>query len=323
MLVRRPGDSARIEIMASRQGARHTKEVSKDSDEPDASTDEGVVLFPGTATEPLAATEDIVWFDPDTLAQRSEIGKSARRPGWWCPENLAPEHSRTPCWGAVQPALCPKLRKATPLWNDPELPLVKRWSHAQGLAIACSARGFAYALLDQMLESLVVGNLFEREPEPHRALLVTQRSAQAWWQDLLARWMHTTTPEGHAVNAQHPDFARHWLLVSYEVWEQDQGELQDWLLASKTQKAIAFHLPGAQAPWANLAGQGQHWALEEGLKFLVAGTHQDLDALAWDPRDRILLSPEKRGDRFGLSWDHALQPGQGISFDPGSGIYYF
>lgn len=279
--------------------------------------------FPSLAPEPLPVSDDIVWFDPDSLAQRSEIGKPSRRPGWWCPENLAPTLGLTPCWGAVQPSLCPTRGKNTPLWNDPQLPLVKRWAKAPGLAIACPQRGFAYALLDQMLESLVVGNLFEREPEPHRALLVTERCAHAWWQDLLARWAHTSTPEGHAIDAQHPDFASHWLLVSYDVWDQDQAALQDWLMQAKAQKAVGFHLPGPQAPWAHLASCARQWALDMGIKYLVAGHDDDLDALPWDPRDRIALEPNGRGDGFGLSWDSEAGCGGLIHFDVAAKAYYF
>lgn len=309
--------------MASPSAAGHKDQVSNESDDPGTSTQESIVLFPGTSTEPLAASEDIVWFDPDTLAKRSEIGKTARRPGWWCPENLAPEASRTPCWGALQPSLCPSLGKATPLWNDPELPLVKRWSRAQGLAITCASRGFAYALMDQMLESLVVGNLFEREPEPHRALLVTERNAHAWWRDLLARWAHTSTPEGHPVSAQDPGFASHWLLVSYDVWDQDKEELKAWLLDGPAQKAIGFHLAGPQAHCAHLAGQGRHFAQGEDVKYLMAGSPEDLDALAWDPRDRINLCAKQEDRTFALSWGLEENASHPISYDTVSRVYFF
>lgn len=311
--------------MASLPATGHKDEVTHESDEPGTPAGDGVVLFPSVSAEPLPASEDIVWFDPDTLAQRSEIGKHARRPGWWCPEDLALEAGHTPCWGAVQPSLCASRGQTTPLWNDPKLALVQHWSRAQGLAIACAERGFAYALLDQMLESLVVGNLFEREPEPHRALLVTERCAHAWWRDLLARWAHTSTPEGHAINAQHPDFANHWLLVSYDVWDQDQEALQTWLMQSDAQKALGFHLPGPQAPWAHLASQGRQWALDTGVKYLVAGQEADLDELPWDPRDRIVLEVEPQGQSpgFDLRWGKDASPKARLHLDADTGIYYF
>lgn len=308
--------------MARLARARHKEKVSSESDDPGQSPDDGLVIFPGPTVDPLPVREDIVWFDPDSLAQRSAIGKQARRPGWWCPQDLEPDSARTPCWGAVQPALCPSLGKRSELWNDPELAFVHRWSRSQALAMSCAQRGSAYALLDQMLESLVVANLFEREPEPHRALLVTERSAHAWWKDLLARWAHTSTPEGHPIQASHPDFASHWLLVSYDVWDQDQEQLCDWLTQSDAQQAIGFHLPGSQLPWVNLAGQGRSWALEAGVKYLVAGQEQDLDALAWDPRDRITLVPNASSSDFGLLWDNEQRPCATMHFDPESGAYY-
>lgn len=308
--------------MASWSRGRHKDSVSSDTDEPGSPLEEGVVLFPSRSPEAAPVGEDIVWFDPDSLAARSEIGKHARRPGWWCPQDLAPNEHRTPCWGAVQPFLDESSAKSSPLWNDPDLAFVRRWARAQSLAITCPQRGSAYAFLDQMLESLVVSNLFEREPEPHRALLVTERSAHCWWQDLLSRWAHTSTPEGLPINAQHPDFASHWLLVSYDVWDQDQAQLQEWLLQFDEQKAIGFHLPSSQQPWIELANQGRQWAHEAGLKYLVAGQEQDLDALAWDPRDRIALLPEAQGEGFGMAWDNEVSSAT-IRFTPSSGIYYF
>lgn len=307
--------------MAPEPRRRHKVEVSCDSDEPRQSPDGELVIFPGNNTEPLPVSEDIVWFDPDTLAQRSEIGKQARRPGWWCPQDLSPSSDQTPCWGALAPALDPQRGQVTSLWNDPELPFVQRWSRARGLAIECSMRAAAFGLLDQMLESMVVSNLFEREPEPHRALLVTPRSGHAWWQDLVARWAHTTTPEGHPIQASHPDFATHWLMVSYDVWEQDQAQLRDWLMQGDAQKAIGFHLPGRD--WAPLAAKGFAWAMDAGVKYLVAGQNQDLDALAWDPRDRITLLPKEQKDGFQLAWDKAPHSGSELHFDRASGVYYF
>lgn len=296
--------------------------MSIDADDPDKALEEGVVPFPSLTGAVVTETDDIVWFDPESLAQRSEIGKGARRPGWWCPQDLAPNEQRTPCWGAVQPTLDPNKGKATPLWNDPDLPFVQRWSRALGLAVACPQRGAAYALLDQMLESLVVSNLFEREPEPHRALLVTERSAHAWWRDLLGRWAHTSTPEGHCINASHPDFASHWLLVSYDVWDQDQAQLQDWLLQARHQKAIGFHLPGFERSWAHLVNQGRQWAIESGVKYLVAGQSQDLDVLAWDPRDRIALVPKAQAEGFDMTWDNGVIA-TSIHYAPEPGVFFF
>lgn len=261
--------------------------------------------------------DDIVWFDPEVLAQRSEIGNMVRRPGWWCPEDLDPTRDgQTPCWGALQPSLGnldKGSERASPLWNHPSLPLVQRWSRTPSLCITAQARAPAYALLDQMLESLVVSNLFEREPEPHRALLVTQRAPQAWWHELTRRWQHTRTPEGHRICAHHPDFAGQWLLVSWEVWQKDREELQAWLMAANCQKVLAFHLPQAAPKLGWVAQAAQRWALRSGIKYLIAGHADDL-GMGWDPRDRMRLEL-RAPHQYALCWE-GFSEGMPLSWDP-------
>lgn len=271
--------------------------------------------------------EDIVWFEPELLAQRSSIAPSPvgpqRRRGWWCPEDLADASLRqTPCWGAMAPCHLQSQGAASPLWNHPDLALVKRWSKASSLAIEAKLSSAAYALLDQMLESLVVSNLFEREPELHRAVLVSDRCAQAWWEDLLRRWQFTCTPEGHPVDARHPDFARHWLLVSWDVWEQDRLSLEHWLHGSPGQRALGFHLARNHPRAASLI-QPLRQELER-TKLLVAGHPQALDAVGWDPRDRIRLQWDPNHPQgCSLSWELGQGTPVPLHHDPATGVYYF
>lgn len=297
-----------------------------DKDDPQQGGD--LVAFPGSSfddSDTWSVGEDIVWFDPDSLAQRSAIGAKQRLAGWWCPDDMDPQGTpSTPCWGALQPSVLPLPAKAPPLWNDPDLPLVRRWAKTASMAIVSPYCGSAYALLDQMLESLVVSNLFEREPEVHRALLVSQRSAWAWWDDLSRRWQHTYTPEGHPVDARHPDFARNWLLVSWDVWQQDRQALEDWLDQSAAQKVLGFHLPPGDSEAVEMVRDARSLCERKGIKCLVAGDSASFDALAWDPRDRLSLLAGARGpERYVLAWGEGHRGSDTLNWDAATGVFYF
>lgn len=299
-----------------------------------SSDDEGlepgadVVLLPTPGSAPAdepkesgaETMDDIVWFDPEQLAQRSAIGQAQRRPGWWCPSDLDDDDtSHTPCWGALQPSLEFQATGGPALWNDPASPLVQRWARAKSLCIGAAQCGPAFAFVDQMMESLVIGNLFEREPEAHRALLVTGRCPQAWWQDFVRRWQYTQTPEGHPINGQHPSFAGNWLLVSWDVWQQDELALRDWLGQSPGQQVLGMHLAsrdGEQVDEAKLARRG---AQAQGIKFLLGGETRGV-AQVFDPRDRLQLQL-RAPQHLALTWEQAPHE-LSLGWDAGCGVYF-
>lgn len=279
---------------------------------------------------PTLSFEDIPWFDPESLARRSEIGVASLSRGWWTPRNIdAQGRVRSPCWGALQPLHNPEHALVAPLWNDPEHPLVQDWGRADSLAIESSRAEDAFDFVDQCLESLVVSNLFDREPEPHRAILVTQRSPEAWWSGLLRRWQHTKTPDGYPVDARQPAFAQEWLLISWQTWLRDEAELMAWLDRASHQRALGFHLPrGPIDPCfaqrsASLRAR-IHDRPEDPLKILMGSALGNLELVGVDPRDRIIIErSELQGPSAKLSWRRNHERCIDVHRDPSSCVFYF
>lgn len=279
---------------------------------------------------PNLSFEDIPWFDPESLARRSQIGVPSLSRGWWTPQTIdAQGRVRSPCWGALQPLHDPEHALVAPLWNDPQHPLVQDWGRSEFLAIESSRAEDAFDLIDQCLESLVVSNLFDREPEPHRAILVTQRSPEAWWSSLQRRWQHTKTPDGYPVDARQPAFAQEWLLISWQTWLRDEEELMDWLDRASHQRALGFHLPrGPADPCFALRSASLRARIqdrpEDPLKILMGSGLGNLELVGVDPRDRLFIErSDPQGHSAQLRWRRSQARCLELQRDPKSCVYYF